>query len=167
MNIQSKTIEMVPISQIKDNSKNPNRHDTHQIERLSKIIKESGFRNPLIVSNRTGLLVSGHCRKLAAIQLGMTHLPVIYQDFKDEATEYTYLVADNEISRWSELDRHLVYEELKVLDIGDIDLLGIENFENIVDIALDDDLDLNTEPSNPEKMIDCPNCGERFNYKKV
>ena len=126
--IASKEIQMVDINSIVRNPKNANRHSVEQIKRLEKLIKYQNFRNPLIVSKRTGFLVVGHGRLEAAINLGMEKVPVIYQEFKDEAQEYAYLISDNEIARWAELDRHKLYEELKENDIDDIDLLGIEDF---------------------------------------
>ena len=127
--IKSKEIKLVPIEQIIDNPKNANRHSIEQIKRLEKLIAFQGFRNPLVISNRSGFLVVGHGRKLAAMNLGMTELPCIYQDFTDEAQEYAYLISDNEIARWAELDKHLVYTEMETLGLEDIELLGLEDFE--------------------------------------
>lgn len=133
--IKSESITLVGIDSIIPNPKNANRHSIEQIKRLEKLITYQGFRNPLIVSNRTGFLIVGHGRLEAAINLGLEKLPVIYQDFKDEAQEYSYLVSDNEIARWSELDLHSVHLEIESLEISDEHLLGIEfdikNFEVI------------------------------------
>lgn len=116
---------MVDIDSIVPNPKNANRHSIEQIKRLEKLIKYQGFRNPLIVSNRTGFLIVGHGRLEAAKNLGLDKLPVIFQDFKDEAQEYAYLISDNEIARWSELDLQSVYLELENIEL-DIDMLGLE-----------------------------------------
>ena len=126
--IKSKNIELVDIDSIVQNPKNANKHPKEQIERLEKLIKYQGFRNPLIISNRTGFLVVGHGRLEAAKNLGMKQVPVIKQDFENEAQEYAYLISDNEIARWASLDNDLVYEELKHIELDDIELLGIENF---------------------------------------
>jgi len=126
--IKSKNIELVDVSKIIENPKNANRHSLEQIQRLEKLIDYQGFRNPLIVSNRTGFLVVGHGRLTAAKNLEMKEVPVIYQDFESEAQEYAYLISDNEIARWAELDLHSVYTELDSLEIENIDLLGIEDF---------------------------------------
>lgn len=127
--IQAKEITLVNIEEIKENPKNANRHSIEQIERLEKLIQYQKFRNPLVVSNRTGLLIAGHGRLCAAKNLGMEQVPVIYQDFESEAQEYAYLISDNEIARWAELDKHSVYTELESLELEDIELLGIEDFE--------------------------------------
>lgn len=127
--IKSNEIKLVDVQSIVPNPKNANRHSIEQIKRLEKLIEYQGFRNPLVISNRSGFLIVGHGRLEAATNLGMEKLPVIYQDFDSEAQEYAYLISDNEIARWAELDKHLVYEELKVLEIEDIELLGLEDFE--------------------------------------
>jgi DNA modification methylase len=126
--IKSDKISIVDIEQVIPNPKNANRHSIEQIKRLEKLIKYQGFRNPLIISNRTGFLVVGHGRLEAAINLGMQKVPVIYQDFESEAQEYAYLISDNEIARWAELDKQAVYEDLKEIELDDIELLGLEDF---------------------------------------
>ena len=144
--IKSESIELVDIDSIIPNPKNANRHSIEQIHRLEKLIKYQGFRNPLIVSNRTGFLLAGHGRLEAAKNLGIEKLPIIKQDFTDEAQEYSYLVSDNEIGRWAELDKQAVHIELENLDI-ELDLLGIEDFVKLEDDkkSKDDSIDLSFE----------------------
>lgn len=127
--IKSKSIELVDIELIVPNPKNPNQHSPEQIKRLEKLIAYHGFRNPLIVSNRTGFLISGHGRLEAAKNLGIERLPIIKQEFESEAQEYTYLVSDNEIARWSVLDKDIVIPQIDDLEIEDIELLGLKDFE--------------------------------------
>jgi len=129
MKIKSEKIELVDVESIVPNPKNANQHSAEQIERLCKLIKYQGFRNPLIVSNRTGFLVVGHGRLEAAKKLGIKKLPVIKQDFENEAQEYAYLISDNEIARWAELDKEQVLNDLKEIELDDIELLGLEDFE--------------------------------------
>ena len=98
MKIKSEKLEIVDVNSIILNPKNANRHSIEQIKRLEKLIEFQGFRNPLIVSSRTGYLVVGHGRLTAAMNLGMTEVPVIFEDFDNEAQEYAYLISDNEIA---------------------------------------------------------------------
>lgn len=60
--IKINDIKNVKIKDITPNPANRNKHPKDQIERLTKIIQSTGFRTPLIVSNRSGYLVSGHLR---------------------------------------------------------------------------------------------------------
>lgn len=128
MKIRANEIKLVDISTIIGNPKNPNTHSKEQITRLSKLIKNTGFRNPLVVSNQTGFLVVGHGRLEAAKKLKMESVPVIFQDFESEADEYAYMTADNAIGAWSELDLKSIAEAVKEFDNFDIELLGLEDF---------------------------------------
>lgn len=109
--------------------KNANQHSNEQIERLCKIIEHNGFRDPLIISKRSGFLICGHGRLICAKKLKLETVPVIYQDFRDEAEEYQFMVAHNAIASWAELDLSAVNTEM--LELGpdfDIDMLGIKDF---------------------------------------
>lgn len=129
MQIKSKEIQIVDIDSLIPNPKNNNKHPPEQIERLSKLIEYQGFRNPLVVSNRSGFVLCGHGRIEAAKKAGLKQVPVMFQDFENEAQEYAYLTSDNAIASWAELDLAAVNTEM--LDLGpdfDIDLLGIKEF---------------------------------------
>lgn len=132
MEIKSKEIVLVDIDLLMQNPKNNNVHSKDQIDRLAKLIKVHGFRVPVIVSNRTGFIVSGHGRLQAALKLGMKEIPVVYQDFESEAQEYAFLTSDNAIASWAEIDLDMVKNEILNFEDFDIELLGLENF-SIVD----------------------------------
>lgn len=167
MKIHSKTIEMVPIETIIPNPKNRNIHPPGQIERLAKIIEFSGFREPLIISNRSGFLIAGHGRLQAAKLIGMKEVPVIRQDFDSEAIEYQHMIADNEIARWAKLDTEGIKADLVELDLEfNVDFLGLESIEFLKTDFLDEK-DSEKEITEEEvkkssKIINCPNCGEEI-----
>ena len=71
MEIRSKNIVITPIKKLVLNPKNNNKHPKEQIERLAQLIEFQGFRNPVVVSNRTGFVVAGHGRIEAAKKLGL------------------------------------------------------------------------------------------------
>ncbi|MCS6281454.1 MAG: ParB N-terminal domain-containing protein [Dolichospermum sp.] len=143
MEIKSKEIQLVDTSTLVLNPKNNNKHPSEQIERLAKLIQFQGFRNPVVVSNRTGFVVAGHGRIEAAKKMGMNLVPVMYQDFDNEAQEYSYLTSDNAIASWAELDLSAVNTQM--LDLGpdfDVDLFGIKEFtiEPIEKFEMEDEL---------------------------
>lgn len=150
------------VDSLKSHPDNPNKHFSPQIERLAKIIDELGFRHPIIVSNQSGFIVSGHGRLQALQSLGWTHVPVQYQDFKDEAEEYAVLVSDNAIADWAMLDLAKINNDFHKFGPMDIELLGIKDF----------DLDPEFEPGTIEEqgqldqkkliIMECPHCGESF-----
>lgn len=103
--------ELVEIGNIQRNPSNPNRHSTEQIQRLARVIERNGWRNPLVVSRRSGYLVKGEGRLLASLSLGLEVVPVEYQDYATDDEEWSDLIADNKMSELSEQDR----ESLKVV----------------------------------------------------
>lgn len=129
MKIKAENIELIDTSSIVENPKNPNSHSKDQVKRLSKLIQNTGFRNPLIISKKSGFLVVGHGRLAAAKNLKMDKVPAIFQDFDNEAEEYAYMTADNAIGSWSELNLEQIKLEIEGFKDFDIEMLGIENFE--------------------------------------
>lgn len=124
--------EMVDVDIIVNNPLNPNKHNDKQINLLAKIIKNTGVRHPVIISNRSKYLVAGHGRLLAFKKLGYKTVPVDYQDFESEADEYAFLVADNKISELAEHDDAFMIETIQNnedLKEMDFELLGMVDFE--------------------------------------
>ena len=154
LKIKCEYTELVRVSQLVENPKNANKHTKEQIDRLAKILDFQGWRHPIIVSKRSGFICAGHGRLLAAKQLEQETVPVDYQDFLTEAEEYAFLVADNEIARWATLDKEKLQDDLKDLDLGDIDLLGIQDFT--FDLP-QDDFDPEIEDEEKEEKH-CPHC---------
>ncbi len=123
--------EAVDIEKVTGHPRNPNKHGDEQIALLAKIIKASGWRNPICVSNRSGFVIKGHGRLMAARVLGVTHVPVEYQDYATEAEEYQDMIADNRIAELAERDMGIIKDLLEELDTGanDMDLTGYTEAE--------------------------------------
>lgn len=161
--------EIVDIISLVPNPRNPNQHSDKQIEILAKIIKNQGWRAPITVSTRSGFIVRGHGRLLAAQLLGVSQVPVDRQDYATEAEEWADLIADNRIAELSSIDPNILTELLDELETSDIDL-SLTGFD-------DADLDLLKKrfgipdeefPEYDEsvekdvKKVVCPHCGEEF-----
>jgi len=142
MEIKSREISIVDVHELVSDPKNENKHSEKQLEVLQKVIKINGFREPLTVSNRSGYVICGNGRLEAAKRMGMIELPVIYQDFENEAEETRHRLADNEIARYAELDKDLMLDNLKGLDIDledfDFEEIGLISFEPMDDLGADD-----------------------------
>lgn len=119
--------EMVEIGKLVPFPRNPNKHPDKQIEMLAKIINAQGWRAPITVSKRSGYIIRGHGRLMAAQRLGLEQVPVDYQDYANEAEEYADLIADNRIAELSELDDELVRDLLAEID--DAELAGFTQQE--------------------------------------
>lgn len=114
--------EMVDITQVVPNPRNPNQHSDRQIELLAKIIEHQGWRVPITVSKRSGFVVRGHGRLMAAELLGLDKVPVDYQDYANEAEEWADLIADNRLAELSHMDNALLKDLIEEIDTGEIDL---------------------------------------------
>lgn len=162
--------KLVSLENLVSNPKNRNIHNDKQIEVLSKIIKSKGWRHPIIVSKRSGYIVMGHGRLEAAKLLNLENVPVDYQDFKNEAEEYSVMVADNEIARYAEFDRQGFLDDLENLniDLNEVDFndFGLIDFNFNQPEAPDygdrnDEIDTDNFGNDLEHT--CPKCGFEFN----
>ena len=80
--------ELVPLERLVPNPRNPNQHPQSQVALLAKVIAHQGWRSPIVVSTRSGFIVAGHGRYDAAMVLGLSVVPVDYQEFATEADEW-------------------------------------------------------------------------------
>ena len=146
--------ELVSVDSLNPNPKNPNKHPDSQIELLSKNIKYLGWRHPITVSKRSGFIVAGHGRLIAAKKLGVQIVPVDYQEFNSDADEMAVLVADNRLAELSETSEEDLKNILSELDGKiEIDLTGFSDAEveqllrDINTDVLDEDVpEVPTEP---------------------
>ena len=128
--------DIVSVSSLKPNPENPNMHGAEQLELLGKIIKKTGWRAPITVSKRSGLITKGHGRRLAAIKAGLEYAPVEYQDYASEEEEHADLIADNRIAELAEMDDEKLSDllrELDSIDDFDMDLTGFDE-ESLLDM---------------------------------
>lgn len=134
--------EMVEIEKLIPNSRNPNTHPQKQIELLAKIIKNQGWRAPITVSNRSGFVVRGHGRLLAAKLLGMDQVPVDRQEYATDAEEWADLIADNRIAELAQIDDTMLASLLSTINTDDFDV----NLTGFTDKQIDNLLaDFNTQ----------------------
>lgn len=111
---------IVDVAKLVPNPKNPNQHPDSQIQLLGRIIRQTGWRQPITVSKRSGFIVKGHGRLAAALLEGIKEAPVDYQNYTTEAEEYADLVADNRIAELAETDSKLLADILADIDTGEI-----------------------------------------------
>ena len=156
--------ELVPLEKVVPNPRNPNQHPAAQVALLAKVIAHQGWRSPIVVSTRSGFIVSGHGRYEAAKLLRVSAVPVDHQDFATDADEWAHLVADNRLAELAEADGAALKELLSDLKAGDFDL-DLAGFDAN---ALTGLLAAQAEPAPPEDFpaVDenlptdfiCPRC---------
>jgi len=159
--------KIVALDDLKPNPRNPNMHSAAQIALLAKIMRGQGWRNPIVVSKRSGFVVSGHGRLLAARQLDLKSAPVDFQAFKTDADELAHLIADNRIAELAELNRSMLRDLVEELDTGafDMDLTGFDtgSLEELMTAAPPEEF-----PAVDEDIpvdFKCPKCGYKWSGK--
>ena len=163
--------EVVPIEKLVPNPRNPNRHPESQVRLLARVVAHQGWRSPVVVSTRSGFIVTGHGRYEAAKLLGVAEVPVDYQDFATEADEWAHLVADNRLAELAEADAAALKELLGELKAGDFEM-------ELAGFDADALAGLLTVPAEPEPPADfpeadedietehqCPKCGFQWSGK--
>ena len=121
---------------------------------LAKNIRYFGWRHNILVSKRSGCIVAGHGRLLAAKKLGVLLAPVDYQDFASDDEELAVLLADNRLAEIAETDEDSLKALLKELDGKiDLDLTGfdVDSLDDLLDrLDTTEDTDTTTPPpANP------------------
>lgn len=129
MAVYSAYDSIVKIEELKENPKNPNTHSEQQIELLAEVIKKTGWRASITVSNLSGYIVKGHGRLQAAKFAGFNEVPVEYQNFKDEEEEMAALLADNKIAELAEIDNEKLKEIFNDFDFEDLLTTGYSDDE--------------------------------------
>ena len=104
---------------------------------LKNSIQRFGFKVPLVVDAQ-GVLVAGHTRLKAALELGMERLPCVVADDLTEQELKAFRLADNKIAEMSSWDYELLDEEMKELEadgFGDMADFGFASFDGDADLG--------------------------------
>ena len=112
--------------------KNP-RFNDDAVEYVANSIKEFGFKVPIIVDKKN-VIVAGHTRYKASLELGLKEVPCIVADDLSEEQIKAFRLADNKVSEKAEWDLDLLGEELEDLDI-DMSEFGFEAIEEQIEKA--------------------------------
>lgn len=159
--------KLVPIESLKRHPRNPNTHPDSQIKLLANIIAKSGFRSPIVVSNRSGFITKGHGRLDASELLGLKSVPVDFQDYESDEAEMADMVADNQIASLAEMDRAVLKDILQELDTGAFDML-LTGFDlpAIESLMTEFHIPEENTPIDEDEMantkMECPACGFKW-----
>ncbi len=149
--------EIVECTKLKENPRNPNTHSDEQIRLLAEIIKKTGWRAPITVSNLSGFIVKGHGRLQAAKAAGLKQCPVEYQNFKDEEEEMAALLADNKIAELAEIDNAKLSEIFKDIEFEDLSLTGYSQDEFNELVGVFEEAELLGDPDEVPEEVE-PRC---------
>ena len=136
-------IELWDVDKLIPYTLNAKNHPEHEIEKLAKAILTYGWTQPIVVWTN-GEIIAGHGRRLAAIKLGRTKVPVIVRSdlTKDQADALR--LADNRVTGAS-YDMSMIQDELRRLSETDIDLMTLGFDEKELDFSTADLGEIDTD----------------------
>lgn len=148
-------IQQIKLSELRPYDKNPRINDA-AVPKVAESIKSFGFKVPLVVDSQN-VIVAGHTRFKAALQLGLDAVPCIVADDLTEQQIRAFRLADNKVAELAEWDFSALTAELAELDALDMSEFG---FLDVASIEWDDVPELTeetyTEPK--KKHLQCPEC---------
>lgn len=107
-------IESVKLKDIFPYYDNP-RDNADAIEPVKESFRKFGFIKP-IICDKNGVIIAGHTRYVAAYQLGVEYVPVIYSDMDDEQAK-RFRIADNKLAEKSSFNEEELIEELRKMQV--------------------------------------------------
>lgn len=110
---------------------NTRKHNPEDIDGIKKSILDVGFADPIGIWGENNLIVEGHGRQIAAIELGLEKVPCIRLDEMTDDQRREYAIRHNRSAEMSAWDFDKLEEELAALDIAGIDMSDL-NFGNDV-----------------------------------
>jgi len=127
----------------------PENANVGDILAIKESIRHNGFYAPLVVQSKTGYIIAGNHRYMAAMEMGMEQVPVVYLDVDDEAAR-RMMLADNRITRLGQDDSDQLAALLETLADSDIGLVGTgfthDDLNDLQDKLSKNDLDFIPEP---------------------
>lgn len=161
---QSKYALWIDPQQAKPYARNGKEHTEKQIKNIANSIKRFGWQQDTVLTT-DNVLVIGHGRRLAAIQLGCMMPYHVIDKAADELTDEDIRelrIADNQTNAETGLDFDVLGAEIEDLDFDGFDFDFKYSFDD--DFGSDDSyLKEQKEPEAKDgKTCTCPNCGFSF-----
>lgn len=161
MKVECAHSKLVDLGELIPNPRNPNTHPEKQIALLAEVLKFQGWRQAIVVSNRSGFIVKGHGRLMAARVAGFTQAPVDFQEYESDAHEWADMISDNRLAELSEFDSVSLKNLIEELDTGEHDLELTGYTEGDLERLVSEIHQGMPEESEPTE-ITCPECGHSW-----
>lgn len=173
-------VERVPLSTLRPYWKNPRLNEA-AVPGVKQSILDYGLNQPLVVDAK-GVIIVGHTRYRALLELGVEEVPVVRPKLT-AAKAKEYRIADNKTGEVAKWDQGLLIPELRGLDQGrmqvffpdrdlgqmladksggDIRPVTAETMDKALDRSQRGMADLTRPRTGAQIRIECPGCGEAF-----
>ena len=160
-------IAQVSIQSITPYARNP-RKNTGAVAQVKASLKEYGWRQPIVVDAER-IILAGHTRYQAALELGMMEVPVHVAEGLTPAQAKAYRIMDNRSHEQAEWDMDLLALEMEDLKgmAFDLELTGFGEDELFLNSAsgIPESSTKEINPDDYELNTKCPRCGFEFDEK--
>lgn len=141
---------LVDVDRLLPYENNVKKHPADKVKKLANSIKKFGWRGNPIIIDQNFVILAGHGRRLASIELGLSKVPVVQVTMTDEEAR-AFRLADNRVAI-GDFDQMMLRDELASFD--EIDLLdGIFDAKEL-DFSLADLGEVNMDVFVDERLPD-------------
>lgn len=154
-------IEYLSPDELTPYENNTRKHAPDDIDSIKQSIRENGFDDPIGIWGDKNIIVEGHGRQIAALEMGLDKVPVIRLDHLTDAQRRKYAIQHNRTAEKSAWDFTTLEEEIARLQLDGLDTSDLDFTFGDPD-ALDDLFAPAEEKEKEPKQVKCPHCGEWF-----
>ena len=122
-------IELIDPETLKSAAYNPRQITREELNKLIKSIKQFGFVDPALVRKQDNMIVGGHQRVKAAIEMGLKEIPVVFLDITENDAKLLNVALNKISGDWDEDKLAELLSELKFFDDVDELLTGFDEDE--------------------------------------
>ena len=156
-------IKMIKVDDLKPYENNP-RFNDEAVEYVANSIKQFGFKVPIII-DKDGVIVAGHTRYKASMELGLNEVPCIVADDLTDEQIKAFRLVDNKVGEKSEWNYELLTEELQqILDIG---MKDFGFLDSDMEIEWNTNVDEVLDKKEEEKIYECPYCHKHIKEEEL
>lgn len=121
-------IEYLPLSELTPYENNARKHGVEDVEKIKNSILEFDFCDPIGIWGKNNIIVEGHGRLQALMQLGKEKAPCIRLDHLTDEQRKAYALAHNQTALLSDWDLEKLTQELSEIDL-DMSDFGFDDME--------------------------------------
>lgn len=107
----SVSVQNLPVEMIKPYWRNPRAISSEAVDKVAASIKDYGMNVPLVLDPQN-VIINGHTRYKACVQLGLKEVPCIVTELSPEKAK-EYRIADNKVSENTTWDHDALMAELR------------------------------------------------------
>ena len=147
-------VEYLPPEQLTPYENNTRKHAPDDVEQIKESILQNGFNDPIGIWGENNLIVEGHGRQIAALELHLDKVPCIRLDHMTDDQRRDYAIRHNRTAELSEWDNETLMEEIAQLEIEGHNFDGLKFELDNLDLGVSEAKELPLKEKY-QLIIDC------------